>query len=134
MTTRLNHFPPTTLAVDYGEKRVGLAVSFASLAKPVGIVTYDSSLLINIARIVDEYQVQQILVGLSEGKSAERSRRLGEKIAGFTKLPVLYTDETLSTKIATQKLAQAGRKIDRKNLDHFAAAEFLQEWLSFKKL
>ena len=122
-------FPPTTLAIDYGQKRVGLAVSFGSLAEPVGILTNDETFLPNLARVIEEYQVKQILVGLSEGISAQRARQLGEKIARFTHLPVLYTDETLSTKLATQKLSQAGKKINQKSLDHFAASEFLQEWL-----
>jgi RNase H-fold protein (predicted Holliday junction resolvase) len=78
--------------------------------------------------VIEEYQVKQILVGLSEGVSAQKARQLGEKIAQLTHLSVVYTDETLSTKIATRKLSQAGKKIDQKSLDHFAAAEFLQEW------
>jgi len=122
-------FPPTTLAIDYGQKRVGLAVSFGSLAEPVGILTHDETFLPNLARVIEEYQVEQILVGLSEGVSAQKARQLGEKIAQFTHLSVVYTDETLSTKIATRKLSQADKKIDQKSLDHFAAAEFLQEWL-----
>ena len=129
MTKIINHFSPTTLAVDYGEKRIGLAVSFGSLAEPIGILTNDETFLPNLARVIAEYQVKQILVGLSEGVSAQKARRLGERIAEFTHLPVIYTDETLSTKIATRKLSQAGKKINQKALDHFAAAEFLQEWL-----
>ena len=121
--------PPTILAVDYGKKRIGLAVSFGTLAEPVGIITNDEAWLVNLKRVIDEYQVKQILVGVSEGKSAKKARVLGDKIAEFTQLPIYYVDETLSTKTATQKLADAGKKIDQKNLDHFAAAEFLQEWL-----
>ncbi len=124
-----NNFLPTTLAIDYGEKRVGLAVSFGSLAEPVGILKNDQTFLPNLARVIAEYQVKQVLVGVSEGNSAQKAYQLGKKIAAFTHLPVIYTDETLSTKTATEKLSQAGKKINQKALDHFAAAEFLQEWL-----
>jgi RNase H-fold protein (predicted Holliday junction resolvase) len=68
-------FPPTTLAIDYGQKRVGLAVSFGSLAEPVGILTHDETFLPNLARVIEEYQVEQILVGLSEGVSAQKARQ-----------------------------------------------------------
>ena len=122
-------FPPTTLAIDYGEKRIGLAVSFGTLAEPVGVITNDEAFLVNLKRVMDEYQVKQILVGVSEGQSAEKARGLGDKLAQLTRLPIYYVDETLSTKIAMKKLKQANKKVDQKNLDHFAAAEFLQEWL-----
>ncbi len=122
-------FPPTTLAIDYGEKRLGLALSYASLAEPLTILYQDETVLGEIKQLIKDKEIKQILIGVSEGKSATAAKKFGRWLSRFISLPIFYTDETLSTKIATMKLAQAGKKIDQKALDHFAAAEFLQQWL-----
>ncbi len=58
------------LGIDYGTKRVGIAVSDVSgkMAFPHSVLKNDASLLEEIGHIVDEYEVQKIVIGHSLNK------------------------------------------------------------------
>lgn len=120
----------TTLAFDYGQKRVGVAVSFSSLAEPLDIIANDQDLWSRVAQLINEYHVRQLLVGISEGQSGERAEKFGEQLKVKFDLPVLFADETLSTQGARSKLRQgAMNSKSHQAVDHYAAAEILQNWL-----
>lgn len=120
-----------TLAIDFGTKRVGLARSYASLAEPLHVVPNDEHLFEQIARVIAEEELQQVVVGISENEMAERSRTFGEMIQTKLRLPVFYMDETLSSKQVERQLSALGQTKpgQRPVVDHLAAATFLQEWL-----
>ncbi len=119
------------LAIDYGTKRVGLAVSKASLALPLKILINDEKIFDNLTQIIDEEKVDLILVGISENKMAEKTIRFVQDLKRHTDLPLEFVDETLSSKQVHQKLADSHMKLKKRQgpIDHFAAAQILQEWL-----
>ncbi len=118
---------PKTLALDFGTVRVGCAVSYGSLAEPLCIIGNSPEVFDKIAALLNEHRIQQVLVGVSEGASAQRARQFGQRVHEKTGLPVAYADETLSTQSARKKLRE--QKKIAPIVDHYAAAEFLQEWL-----
>ncbi|PIR59017.1 MAG: Holliday junction resolvase RuvX [Candidatus Pacebacteria bacterium CG10_big_fil_rev_8_21_14_0_10_56_10] len=120
-------FLPPILAIDYGRRRMGLAVSRAGLAEPLEILANDQALLPRLRAICRQENIAQIVVGVSEGPSATEANRFREQLAKELKLPVTGVDETLSTNQARRKLRQAGRRL--RHVDHLAAAEFLQDWM-----
>ena len=130
-------FPPTTLGIDYGTKRIGLAISRASLVEPVKVVFQptvhtDSSIqqvLEEITAFCRQEGVAQILVGISEGEMAAKSKAFGEQLSSFTQLPVLYADETLSSQEVEHKIRQLKKKKRSGHIDHFAAAEILERYI-----
>ncbi|MDQ5951055.1 MAG: putative pre6S rRNA nuclease [Patescibacteria group bacterium] len=116
------------LAIDFGTQRIGLALSYATLADPLTIIPNDQKALSYICRLVDDYKVTRILVGLSENQMAEKTREFVTYLKRSVTVPIELYDETLSTKSVRNKLAEANRS-QRQRVDHLAAAEFLQEWL-----
>lgn len=131
-----------TLALDYGTRRIGVAVQYASLAEPLEVIGNHTDAkaeagevtlgaLNRIKSLCQEHQITQILVGLSEGEMAKMSQKFGTAVQAACQLPVIYWDETLSsvTVAARLKAAGQGQRIGRGPIDQFAAALILEDWL-----
>ncbi len=121
----------TYLAIDYGTERVGLARSFSTLAEPLGILSNTPNLIPEILEIINGEGITSIVVGLSENVMAERTRAFVAELQKFTNLPIQFTDETLSSVTVHRKIREVrkGKPQYTGPIDHFAAAEFLQEFL-----
>lgn len=96
-----------------------------------------AALVEGIQRLVREYPIREIVVGLprrldgSEGQSALDARELAEVCASATGLPVILWDERLTTK-AAERLLIAGdvsRRRRREIIDESAARWILQSYL-----
>lgn len=124
------------MAIDYGGKRVGIAVSESGiLASPHSVVPNDDNLLSRLASIADEIRAETLVVGLprrarttaGEQKFHDFADRLRQK----TCKPVVLWDETLSTVEAAQQMRDGGRKRSKgtEDIDMYAAAVILQSYL-----
>jgi len=121
---------PKTLGLDFGTERIGVAISRSSLVEPLVTLSVSPQIFESILELCQKYQVEQIVVGISEGLSAKRTHDFTCKLKSLTQLPVLTTDETLSTQEARAKLKAAGRRIGPgQPVDHYAAALILESWL-----
>lgn len=120
---------PKTLAIDYGTKKIGLALSYDTLAEPFGIIQNSDNVFAEIKSICAREGVEQLLIGVSDGKSAELAKNFALSLQKFTGLTAFITDETLSTKLAIEKIKQVKGKAYRGDDDHIAAANILQEWI-----
>lgn len=133
------------LALDIGEKRIGVAVSdpTGSVATPVKVlatqaVLGDARILRNLA--VD-YEVDLVLVGLplsldgTEGKQAAEVRRIGGLLGKALPVPFEYFDERLSSSAAKRAMTEAGvsDKAKRGSVDMVAASIFLQSYLDSRR-
>ena len=133
-----------TLAIDFGEKRIGLAVSDpeGSLAVPLRTLVRkdDRSAAQEIAGIVRQEGIASLVLGEplradgTRGTAAERVRRFARHLTAATGLPVELIEETLSSVEAARRLREAGvsaRRIRRDpgRLDAVAAQLLLQEHL-----
>lgn len=118
-----------TLAIDYGTKRVGIAISYASLAEPLLILDNDGHLFKNISQLIQNHQAKQIVVGLSENEMAEKTRRFALLLQEKTRLPIYFNDETLSSYQVHEFLKLHRLKERQGPIDHFAAAVILQNFL-----
>ena len=130
------------LGVDVGSVRVGVALSDPRglLATPLVTLRRDergSSDLRELAELVAEYEVVEVVVGLPrtlagrEGPAAQAARGYAEALVPLLSVPVRMADERLSTVVATRTLAERGvrgRK-QRAVVDQAAAVEILQGWL-----
>ena len=121
----------TTLGIDYGRQRVGLAIGRHGLAEPLEILLGDLDFVDRLQEIISQQQVEQLVVGISENQMAKESRAFGQNLERELGLPVHFTDETLSSQEARAKLRQTrvGKRQYKGPIDHFAAAVFLQDWL-----
>ncbi|AQT68863.1 Putative Holliday junction resolvase [Anaerohalosphaera lusitana] len=130
------------LAVDFGEKRTGLAVcdEKETMAFPLTVLEGQGGLANRIAKIAKEEQAQGFVMGLplnmdgTEGDRAARVRHFTEKLSQVTDLPVFFHDERLSSFEAENKLAgHLTRKKKKKHLDAVAAAGILESFLQKRR-
>lgn len=117
------------LAIDYGTKRVGLAINKGTLADPLMILPQDDHVISEIKAVCKSYKVTALVVGISEGEMEKQTRSFAVRLQQELSLPVFYADETLSSRETKEKLMSLKKKKRSGPLDHYAAATFLQNWL-----
>lgn len=129
------------LALDYGQKRIGLALSDQTrfLASPFGTIQNRGLKFVveELEKIIGEKGVDLIVVGLPvtlKGTYSEKTVEVETWIEHLKKLvsvPVDTFDERLSTVQAQKVLHDQGRKVGdhRDKIDQFSAAIFLQAYL-----
>ena len=121
------------LGIDYGRKKIGLALSEGGLAQPLGVVKVTSSkdATEKVKQAVAEYSAGTIVLGISEGKMAEEQKEFARLLSEKIGVVVETWDETLTTMDAKSLSLAAGlpRSKRRKLEDAFAASLMLQSYL-----
>lgn len=131
------------LAVDFGERRIGLAVSDETgrIVVPVGVVSRrsDAQAASEVTAAAREREVERLVVGLpvspEDGRDspfAARARNFARRLAEASGLPVDLHGEALTSRSAAEALREAGGRPDRRRaaLDAESAATILRDWLS----
>lgn len=122
------------VAVDIGEKRIGVAVADdrALVAVPVGTVDAGADIAETVAKIVREQRADLLVVGLpvsltgALGPQGQRVMALVQELSARLPVPVETWDERLSTVEAERRL---GPGHPRERRDALAAAIVLQAYL-----
>ena len=132
------------MGVDFGEKRIGLAVSDPTntVATPLETVTRRRGKrppLGRIAEIAAEHDVVQLVVGLPLSLDGTESawcadvRDMGERLGGIVEAPVAWVDERMTSVRAERAVRSTGlsrtRRQERGRVDAAAAQLILQAWL-----
>lgn len=130
--------------MDYGDRRIGLAVSDPSgtIAQPLPTLRRRPKQRAPLRRIVEiarEYDVEAIVVGLPvetsgrEGEQAEKVRAFGEALRKRAALPVEYRDERLTSARARREIVRmdlpAAARREKERVDAMAAMFILQSYL-----
>jgi len=135
-----------TLGIDFGLKRVGLALTDprGSMAFPYKTIvrTTREGFFAEIVAILEREDVEAIVIGLPLTLSGEDSmttrqvRNFAASLGRRTELPITLMDERLSSFAAAQDLAEAGithGKRLKAALDQQAAVRILQTWFQQKQ-
>ena len=129
------------LALDYGKKRMGVAVSDGLGLTAQPLTTIERKGFKTDSRIIEELcrerEVEELVVGLpvrmdgTMGPEVEAVMRFVDKLQEFLGLPIHTWDERLSTVAAERVLIEAdlSRRKRKKVVDRVAAAWILQAWL-----
>lgn len=119
------------LGIDFGLKKIGLAWSEGKLAEPLKVVDDSPKALEFIKTFCREHEVTGIIIGLPSGGLRKQAREYGSRLAVKLSLPVIYQDETLTSRDAVAKMISSGRgqKFRREKEDAVAAAIILQNYL-----
>jgi putative Holliday junction resolvase len=134
------------LAVDFGEKRIGLAVSdeTGAIVVPVGVLSRrsDAQAAAEVTAAARERDVERLVVGLpvrpdggGDSSFAARARSFARKLGESSGLPVDLHGEALTSVSAEARLRDAGLSRERRAdaLDAESAAELLRDWLSSRR-
>jgi putative Holliday junction resolvase len=129
------------LGVDYGTKRIGIAISNSDQTVSVPVETWQVSdpakNLKQWRRLIEDYRAVGFVVGLpirtngEEGTAAQAVREFGTWLAASTGLPLIYIDERYSTAEAELLIWSRGESPNRRKqpLDSLAAQVILQSYL-----
>ncbi len=129
------------LAVDHGEKRIGLAISDESgtIANPLYVIPHASRRVdaAQVAERASAHDVQTIIIGQSfdddgkPNKAGRRAAKFAEALRQQTPLPVELWDEAFTTQDARSARLAMGvsRKKRSGHLDEMAATVLLQSYL-----
>lgn len=126
------------LGLDYGSKRVGVAISdgIRLTARPLEVVDRPN-IVKRIAELMTEYDVDKVVVGMPnslgghDGESAKGARSLVSEIENELGLEVEVIDERFTSRMAEEALLESGmkRRERRSTVDKVAAAIILQSYL-----
>ena len=129
------------MALDIGEKRIGVAVSDPGerVASPIAVLPAAEVLqnAPSLRRLLEDWEPELLVCGLpmtlagEEGPQAQRIREQAQRIAQAAELPVEFSDERLSSQEAKRSLREKGlsEREMRGKVDMIAACVFLQAWL-----
>ena len=131
------------LGIDYGERRLGLALSDPShtIATPRQVVAGEAGLRAELPRLIQEEEVERIVLGLplnmdgSIGPKARQVLAFKERLERQWRLPVEVWDERLTTFQAECALREGGVPPRRRAelLDKVAAQILLQSYLDSRR-
>jgi putative Holliday junction resolvase len=134
--------PGPILALDLGDKRVGVAISDALLISVRRLDYFRRSnwkqLLLDVADLVQRFDAQALVIGLplnfdgSFGSAAEKATRDARKFARSFKIPVFLEDERLTSVEAEANLRIEGRKGPELTslIDSESAAVILRDFIA----
>jgi len=127
------------LGIDHGDVRIGIAMSdeTAFLASPLTTVRNGKGAVDEIVALIEEHGVEKIIIGLplnmdgSAGSAVEKVRKFAAKLSKKISVPIVESDERLTTVTAHHNLREAGLDgKQRKGVVDMAAAQIiLQDWL-----
>lgn len=85
------------LAIDFGTKNIGLAYSQNGYIFTLPVIKNDPDLIKNIQKIIDEYHLDKIYVGVSEGVFGETTQKFVTYLGSMIRLPIETVEEAVST-------------------------------------
>jgi putative Holliday junction resolvase len=132
------------MGIDFGEKRIGIALSdpLLTFAYPFTTLQNDSSFLSKLTLIIIEKKINKIILGLPSS-SYKSSKELTTKVLKLkkdielkNKIDVILWDEEYSSAIAKERVVESVTKKSKRKkkelLDQHSAAVILQEYLDSK--
>ena len=131
-----------TLAVDYGTRRIGVAVSDALGLTARGVTTLrglgDRAAVDRVSELAAELEAEAIVVGLplradgSVGDAAERVLRFVDRLRPAVAVPIYTIGEWLTSFEAEERMKGVGMKRNerRRRVDETAAVVMLEEYLA----
>lgn len=132
------------LCFDYGERRIGVAVTDPMQIIASGVKTIDKKVtprvFDEIQKLLEEYQPEELVIGLPISMSGKKSKKTEEVLSFVEKLkerieiPVILQDERLTTVESHKVLHQMGKKTgkNKAKIDEIAAAIILRNYLDEK--
>ena len=132
------------MALDIGEKRIGIAISDPKERVASPLVVLDAMQVErgekSFTRLLEDWEPELFLCGLpltlngEEGPQAQRVRKVAQAISARFHIPIEFADERLSSREAKRILREEGldERAMRGKIDMIAASVFLQAWLDEK--
>jgi putative Holliday junction resolvase len=124
------------MALDVGEKRIGVAIgdSGVRIAVPLTTIEVDETEIGRIAKTIEDEKVDVLVVGYPRNQSGEPTAQTAyveafvERLSGVT-VPIVFQDESLTSVLAEQRLQSHKKPYSKGDIDALAAAIILQDYM-----
>lgn len=130
--------PSTILALDVGEKRVGVATAslVARLPMPLTTLERGADFWQRLEAVIASESAAKIVVGYPRGlegqttQQTEITQLFVDELLTHTELPVVLQDESLTSSKAEAELAARGKPFAKGDVDALAATYILEDYLT----
>ena len=125
------------IALDVGEKRIGVAASdgIVQIARPLETVLVDGTELDRIMTIIRDEKAKEVIVGYPRNQSGEPTQQTSfveafkQRLEELVEIPVIFQDESLTSVLAEDRLKSYAKPYEKGDVDKLAAALILQDYL-----
>jgi putative holliday junction resolvase len=129
------------LGIDYGEKRVGIAITdpLMMFASPLKTIIRDNNFWNIILDLFNQFNIEKVILGYplkengEESSSTQLVKKFREQLEEKITVPIELFDERYSSEIAKQRIIESvpskKKRRDKSLLDKNAAAIILQDYL-----
>ena len=129
--------PNQIVALDVGDKRIGVAVASveARLPRPLVTLANDDDFSRKLADIIDKEAIGAIVVGLPRGMEGQHTaqtvatEKCVERLNQTINLPMIFQDEALTSQKAEEELGSRHQAFTKDEVDALAASYILQDFL-----
>ncbi len=133
------------LGIDYGEKRVGIAITdpLMMFASPLKTIIRDNNFWKNFLEIFSQYKIIKVILGYplkengEESTSTQLVKKFREQLEEKISVPIEFCDERYSSDIAKKRIIETvpskKKRRDKSLLDKNAAAIILQDYLDTQR-
>ena len=123
------------LGIDYGIKRIGLAIADdqMKIASPFKTIQNGRQIIDEIERICYNEKAEKVIIGIPKHLSGRKHEltseieKFGNLLEGKLGFPIIYEDERLTSRMAQEK--SKGLSKTKEKLDELSAQEILQSYL-----
>jgi putative pre-16S rRNA nuclease len=132
-----NSSPLTILALDVGERRIGVALARPDtrLPQPLVTLTHTATIFDDLNKLIAEHQIGTVVVGLPrglDGQSTAQTRsveRFAKELRSHTQLPLYWQDEAVTSRQAEEELKRRKKPYAKGDIDALAAIYILEDFL-----
>ncbi len=127
----------TVLALDVGERRIGVASASLIAKLPSALTTIDrqDDVIQDIVKLISDQQAVAVVIGLPRGLSGQETkqttlvRAFARDLQQATDIRIFLQDEALTSKQAETELKQRRVRYNKEAVDALAAVYILSDWL-----
>ena len=130
---------PTIVALDVGERRIGVALANMEARMASPLMTLDrqeySDIYARIKQLITEHNVQTVVVGLPRGMQGQETqqtastREFARELEDLCNVTVQFQDEAGTSLLAKEELNTLKKNYDKGDVDKLAATYILRDWL-----
>lgn len=126
------------IALDVGEKRVGVALARAGLSIALPLTTLDrpaADFWLQLLQTLKQNEVSEVVIGLPRGLDGQETaqtmtvKAFGQELASHTDLNIHWQDEALTSVKAEDILKSSNKPYQKGDIDALAASLILADYI-----
>lgn len=127
----------TIMALDVGEKRIGIAVAnaVARISQPLTTIENNEMVMTQLQGLMAQHNTATIVVGWPRGLEGQHTaqtgliEQFGQRLTQQLAVPIFWQDEALTSRQAETELSARGKPFSKSDIDALAATYILEDFL-----